>query len=129
VQLHTSASECKSVGNITRSNYVKSLFSSSVAFLIVSDASQKRRPFNADFSRVNMWISQQEFGHKSMGDAPVLLHCYLLRKILDQNGLVCWSIVVKEKPTVGSPFSGRLLPTAFLRRQRMLAFFLQQEFL
>jgi len=65
---------------------------------------------------------QQESGQKSMRDVPVLLHCSLLRKILDQNRLVCWSIVVKVKPTVGSPFSGRFLPTAFLRRRKMLAY-------
>jgi len=28
----------------------------------------------------------------------------LCQEILDQNRSVCWSTVVKEKPTVGSPF-------------------------
>jgi hypothetical protein len=42
--------------------------------------------------------------------------CYIVlcKEILDQNWLVCWSIVVKEKPIAGSPFfgafpSGRIL--------------------
>jgi hypothetical protein len=37
-------------------------------------------------------------------DAP----CYhiVLCKTVDQNRPVCWSIVVKEKPTIGSPFFG-----------------------
>jgi len=33
--------------------FFESLFSSSVAFLMMSVASQKRRPFNADFIRGN----------------------------------------------------------------------------
>jgi hypothetical protein len=57
-----------------------------------------------------------------MGDTPLLLHCSLPRKILDQNRLVCWSIVVKKKPIVGSPFSERFLQTAFLRRRGILAY-------
>jgi len=54
VQLYISASIHKGVGNIPASYFVKlkkKLFSSSVAFLIMSVASQKRRPFNVDFSR------------------------------------------------------------------------------
>jgi len=57
-----------------------------------------------------------------MEDAPVLLRCSLLRKILDQNRLVSWGIAVKEKATVGSPFSGHFFPTAILRRGKMLAY-------
>jgi hypothetical protein len=48
--------------------------------------------------------NQVEPGKESTLDAPVLSHCSLIKKILDQNRLVCWSIVVKEKPTVGFPF-------------------------
>ena len=38
----------------------------------------------------------------------ILQCCYtvLCREILDQNRPVCWSIVVKEKSTSGSPFLG-----------------------
>jgi hypothetical protein len=34
--------------------------------------------------------------------------CYIVmcKEILEQNWLVCWSIVVKEKPIAGSPFFG-----------------------
>jgi hypothetical protein len=46
---------------------------------------------------------QLEPDQESMGDAPVLSHCSLLRN-LDQNRLVCWSTDVKQKPNVGSPF-------------------------
>jgi hypothetical protein len=45
-------------------------------------------------------------GQESMGNALVLVHCSLIEKILDQNRPVCWSIVVKETPTNGSPFFG-----------------------
>jgi len=46
VQLCTSTSSYNGVGNIS-----ESLFSSSITFLMVLVASQKHRPFNADFSR------------------------------------------------------------------------------
>ena len=46
-----------------------------------------------------------EPGRESMGDGPVLSHI-LCQEILDQNQLVCCSIVVKEKLTVCSPFFG-----------------------
>jgi hypothetical protein len=45
----TSASNCKGVENLPGSHFVK-VFSSSVSFLMMSVASQKRRPFVADFS-------------------------------------------------------------------------------
>ena len=46
-----------------------------------------------------------ESGQESTRDVSVLSHCSLLRNI-DQNRPVCWSIVVKEKPTVGFTFPG-----------------------
>jgi len=46
-------------------------------------------------------------------------HIVLCYEIFDHNRPVCWSIVVKEKPTVGSPFLERFLLTAFLRRRRI----------
>jgi hypothetical protein len=41
----------------------------------------------------------------------MLQYCHIvhLYKILDQNRLVCWSIVAKEKPNVGSPFFGAFI--------------------
>jgi hypothetical protein len=47
VQPYTYAGDCKGVGKISGSHFCESLFSSSVAFLKMSVASQKRRPFNA----------------------------------------------------------------------------------
>jgi hypothetical protein len=49
--------------------------------------------------------NQLEPGQESVGVAPALSHCSLLRKF-EQNRPVCWSIVVEEKPTVGSQFCG-----------------------
>jgi len=66
--------------------------------------SQKRRPINADFIRGNRYtpaVASQEI----MGDGAVLSHCPLLINPW-QNRPVCWSIVVKEKPTIGSPYFG-----------------------
>ena len=68
----------------------------------MSVTSQKRRPFTA-ISVEGTGKYQLEPGQESAECrvAPVLSHCSLLR-----NRLVCWSIVVKEKPTVGTPFFG-----------------------
>jgi len=41
---------------------------------------------------------------------PPCRYIVLCYKILDQNRPVCWSIVVKEKPIVGSPFSRAFPP-------------------
>jgi len=49
--------------------------------------------------------NQPDPGLESMGDDPVLSNCFWLRNPLYQNRPLCWSIVVKEKPIVGSPFS------------------------
>jgi hypothetical protein len=43
-----------------------------------------------------------------MEDSPVLSHCSLLRNPWPKWP-VCWSIVVKQKPNVGSPFSETFL--------------------
>jgi hypothetical protein len=45
------------------------------------------------------------------GQGMMLLSCriVLFYEILGQNRPVCWSIVVKEKPTVGSLFFGAFL--------------------
>jgi len=44
-----------------------------------------------------------EPGDENKGYALVLSHCSWL-KILDRKRPMCWSIVVKEKPTIGSLF-------------------------
>jgi len=49
-QLYTPARDCKVNRNIPRSHFLKTLFSLSVAFLMTSVASQKRRPFNVVFN-------------------------------------------------------------------------------
>ena len=46
-------SDCKGVRNITGSHFVKALFSSSVALLIISVVSQQRCPFKVNFSQGN----------------------------------------------------------------------------
>ena len=104
VQLYTSTSKCKGVGNISGSHYVEALFSSSVAFLMMTVTSQKPIPsvlIPVDGTGKN----QLEKCQKSMGNAPMLSHFSLLRNPWP-NRPVCWSIVVKENPTVVSPFFG-----------------------
>jgi hypothetical protein len=46
---------------------------------------------------------QLDPAQKSKGEAAVLSHVICL-EILDQDRPVCWSIVIKEKPTAGPPF-------------------------
>jgi len=52
-----------------------------------------------------------------MGDASVLSHCSLLRNY-DQNRPVCWSIVIREKQTVGSPFFGAFLSDSIAKAMK-----------
>ena len=59
---------------------------------------EKRRPVNADFSLGNRKKSAGARSGEYGGRFSVV--------IFDQNRPVCWSIVVKEKPTDGSPFFG-----------------------
>jgi len=62
--------------------------------------------------------NQLQPGQESMGDDAVLLHLSLLRSH-DQNRPVCWSIVMKKKPTVRSPLFDAFPSAASLRRRRM----------
>ena len=62
--------------------------------------------------------NQMEQSQESMGDAPVLSHCSLLKHPWT-NRPVSYSIVVKEKPTLVSHISVLFLLTASLRRRRM----------
>jgi len=86
VQLYISASVYKGVGNIPASYFVKKKkpFSSSVAFLIISVASQKRRPFNADFSRAKM---QKLVGAMSevYGGFSSVVTLFFAKKFLNRN--------------------------------------------
>jgi hypothetical protein len=70
VKLYTSDSNYKDVRNIPGSLY-KGLYSSSVAFLMTSIASQNHRPFNAGFSRWNR-KNQLQPGQESIGNASVV---------------------------------------------------------
>ena len=49
--------------------------------------------------------NQLDPGQESMEFAAVLSQCSL-PEVLDQNRPLCWSIVVRENPTVGAPFFG-----------------------
>ena len=51
VQLYASASDCKGVGSISGSHFVKDF--SAISFLMMSVPSQKCHPFTAEFSQGN----------------------------------------------------------------------------
>ena len=84
VQLHHSARCWKR----SWKPFCESLFSSSVAFLIISVASQKRRPFNADFSPENKKIRSWNQVRRVWGNTTVLSHCSLLRNLWPQAASV-----------------------------------------
>jgi hypothetical protein len=71
--------------------------------------------------------NQLDPGLESMGDAPVLSHCFWQRNPLYQNRPVCWSIVVKEKPIVGSSLSGAFPSDRILNgvKDNSVPFFIQ----
>ena len=72
--------------------------------------------------------NQLKPGQESTGDDAVLLHCSLLR-YLEQNRPVCWSIVVKKKPTVRSPLFEPFPPDLILKATKDINvhFFIQSR--
>jgi len=64
-------------------------------------ASQKCRPFNADFNRGE----QVKTAGASSGEyesCSSIVTFFFVKKSFDQNRPVVWSIVLKEQPSVGS---------------------------
>ena len=80
----------------------ENLFSSSVAFLIISVVSQKCPPFNADISR-GKCKNHLDQARRSLGKLQ-FHHIVLCQEILYLNRSLSLSIVVKEKPNAGSPY-------------------------
>ena len=77
MQLQTSACNCRVVGTFLEAILWKT-FQLCLAFFMMSAASQKHCPFNADFSWRNRWTTAVARPRGS-GDAPLLSHCTLLR--------------------------------------------------
>jgi hypothetical protein len=63
--------------------------------------------------------NQLQAGQESMGGCSSVVTLFFAQKSLTKNRPVCWSIAVKEKSNVSSPFSKRFLLTASLRRRRI----------
>ena len=95
----------------------ESLFSSHVAFLVMSVASQMRRPFNVEFS-TGTGKSRLEPGQENMGDATVLSHWSLLGNPSPKQAGVL-EHCRKQRPTIGFPFFGAFRSDASLRRRRI----------
>ena len=83
--------------------FCESLFSSSVAFLTMSEASQKPLPFNAEFSR-GTGKKSDEATSREYERCSSVVTLFFCEKFFKKNWPVCWSNIVKEKPTLGSPF-------------------------
>jgi len=104
VQLHTSDSVCKSVETFLETVLWKPF---QLVCRILNDiCSITTFPYSQCYfnSRQHVKISWSQV-RRLWGDASILLLRSLLRNTF-QNWPVCWSIVVKEIPSVGSPFFG-----------------------
>jgi len=99
-----------------------SLFSSSVAFLMISVVSPKRSPSNADFSRRNS-KNQLHLGQESVGDVSVLSYCSSLRNSWPKPTGVLEHYREGETNCWFSIFRGVFFPTASRRRRRMSTYF------
>ena len=119
VQLYISASVYKGVWNITANYFVKNiLFSSSVAFLMMSVASQKRRPFNADFSRAKR---QKLVGAMSevYGRFSSVVTLFFAKRSLTKTDQCAGALSWRRNQLLILHVSRSFLPTAPLRRRRM----------
>jgi hypothetical protein len=117
VQLYASASNCKSVGNIPGSHFLKPF---QLFRCILNDVSSITKP-----SSLQYWFQSWEQVKSSCRQVRrvwgMFQCCFIVLcwESLDQNRPVCWSIDTKEKSNVSSPFSMRFLLTASLRRRRI----------
>jgi hypothetical protein len=121
MQLHTSASDCKVGGNIPGSFFAKAFFSSSVAFLMMSLASQKLRTLNADFNEGNRYKSA---GAKlgEYGGCSNVVTLFFVRNSLTKIDQYAGELPERRNQPLVPHFSGRFLLTASLRQQGMLMY-------
>ena len=119
MQLYTSASDCKCVGNIPGSHFVKA-FSAlpSHSYLFMSVTTQKRRPFNADFSRRNGYKSAgASWGEYVTCSSVFTLFC--AKNSLTKTDRCAGALFWRRKQLFVLHLSGRLLMIASLRRRKM----------
>jgi hypothetical protein len=79
------AGECKCLGLIPGSNYCESLFSSYIAFSIISHKIKKIAVPSRFISEVWTGKNQLKLDQKSMGDAPLLSRFYFVKKSLTKT--------------------------------------------
>jgi len=130
VQLYTSASDCKSGGNIPGSHFAKASFSSSFTFLTMSVGSQKRRNFRADFSQGNRYKSA---GAKSeeYGGCSSVVTLFFVKKSLTKTDHYARELPRRRNQLLVPHVSERFLLTASLRQRGMLMYIssFKQQFL
>jgi len=107
MQLYTSASNCKGVGNVPGSHSVKA-----VAFLM-SVASQSAVP-SMLISVEKTGKNQLQPGQASMGYAPVLSHHSLLRNPLTKTDQYAGELLGRRNQLLVLLFSGHFILTAAL---------------
>ena len=104
IRQYTSVRDCKRVGNILEAILWKPF---QLFRRILNDVSSiTEAPF------LQCWFQSREQVKTSWSQVRRVwrmlqcCHIVLCYELLNQNRPVCWSIAVKEKPTVDSPFSG-----------------------
>ena len=118
VQIHTSASDCKCVGNAPGSHFVKA-FS---ALPSHSELCQQHHKSAAPLMLISVeetGKNQQQPAQQNMEDAIVLLHCSLLRNPWPKLTGALEHCCEWETKCWSSIFSGRFLLPASIRRRRM----------
>jgi len=112
VQLYTSASDCKHVGNIPVNHFVK-------AFSALNDVSTKKhRPFNADFSLGNRQKSDGARSAKYRGCSSVVI-LFSDTKSLTKTDRCAGALLWRRSQLLVLHFSAHFLLTASLRHQWM----------
>jgi hypothetical protein len=107
VELYTYATDCKGVVTIPGSHFVKAFSALPPHFNDVSSVTKA--------PSLECGFQSTEQAKISCSQVRIVwgmfqcCHIALYYVVLDQNSPVCWSIVVKEKPTVDSPFFGAFL--------------------
>ena len=97
--------------------FYENLFSSSVAFVMMSAASQKHRPFNADFSRGNRKKSAVT-RPPEYGGCSSIITLFCSQKPLTTADWCAGALSRRRNKLFVLHFSGPFLLTASLRRRR-----------
>jgi hypothetical protein len=92
------------------------LFSSTVAFLIISVASPKRRPFSADLSR----RGQLKISRSPVRGCSSVVMLFFIKKSFTKTDRCAGALSCRRNQQLVSPFFGAFPSNRVLRRRRMV---------